>query len=265
LQKLFRSSNVNETINPEKYLYGNYSYDKENNMVYIPVKGMYSKESAIYEYSIKPTKAGVYNSYTLVRIPSNYPIYSDYELPLEIKVVEEHPEFQVILYIDKLEWNILNNIPLKFVIKYLGGASRNPCSYNINLSGSKKYNLSETKFLNTLFFVHNNTIINSSIKYSEEGVYSLPTININGQYYKFDEQIKIKKSWHDYIADSGLFFVTLLLFFASFGHVFATAIEKDMEIEFLGIKPKKIEFLIYYFIISIILGLLIIVILHFLN
>ena len=264
-KKFFRSSIVNQTINPEKYLYENYSYDKENNLIYIPLKGIYSKESVVYEYSLKPTKAGIYNSYTLIRIPSDYPIYPDYELPLEIKAVEEHPEFQVFLDINELEWNIQDTVPLRFIIKYLGGASHNPCTYNITLIKSNKSELSETKFSNMQFSVHNNTIINSSIKYSEEGIYGLPTININGQYYKFDEQIKIKKSWRDYIADSGLFLVTFLLFFATFGHVLATAIEKDKEIEFWGIKPKKVEFLLYYIIISIIAGFLIIVILHFWN
>jgi hypothetical protein len=214
-KKFFRSSVINETINPERYLYKNYSYDIDNNIIYIPIKQMYSRESVVYEYSVEPTEPGIYDSYTVVRIPSDYPIYSDYSVPLEIEAVEEIPDFQVALDARELELEIGEKLPLKYIIKFQGGSSANPCEYNVSLSESEKYSLPKLSFPNELFDQHNNTVINSEIYYFEEGTYSLPIINISGQLYKFDEKVKVINWWRKYIVDPGLAFVTLLLVYAT--------------------------------------------------
>lgn len=255
-KKYIRSSSVNDTIDPEKSFYNNYIFDSMNNLIYIPIKNMYSKESVLYEYVVKPKKAGIYKSYTVVRIPSNYPIFSDYLVPLEIEAMEERPEFQVALDVRKLELECGENLSLRYIIKYLGGASGNPCRYNVNLSQSESYTLSKMNFTDQSFDQHNNTLIDSIIKYSEEGTYSLPTIMIDGQYYMFDENIKVIKGWRKYIEDIGLSYVTFLLFLATLGLVIVEW-DKSQKIQnsLVSHLPKIIIFIIIF---SFLLAILII-------
>jgi hypothetical protein len=188
--------------------------DKEIGSIYTPVKQIYPRESIIYKYWFKPVKAGIYNTDTIIRLHSN-PIYPDDVIPLKIEIIEEQPEFQVNLDMEELELECGETIDLTYIIKYLGGSSINPCTYNVTLSKSNKYELSNTSFPEEILDTQKNSLINSTICYLEEGTYSLPTISIAGQYYNFEEKVKVIKWWRKYIIDSGLFFVTILLVYAT--------------------------------------------------
>jgi hypothetical protein len=186
-----RSSEINITYHPERLFTWNCRPYRDNNIIYNHLGEMYAPESLIYMYCIKPMRPGVLNTYTVVRI---YKVNNDileYYTPLQIDVNEIIPQFQFLVDVNKAEAECYEEIPIKYSIKYLGGAPTNPCNYVASLDKSSDYSIDRTEF-NETFYKSNFSLLYANIKFYNPGIYSIPGISIGGQYYAPAQYITIR-------------------------------------------------------------------------
>lgn len=192
----YLTRSVSNIFYPDSVIDQNFSENSSQFLVY-NISKVYPLESVIYSYWVKGTKAGSFNTYTIINSLGEG--RSDYYYEYQLNVSEISPRFQYIYDIGKLAAEQNEDVPITYRLNYLGGFPRDSFEYPIAFDKSDRYILDRYFVPNQSFSKNNLSTISIIAKYPKAGVYSVPGLRIGGQYFTPSQFVTIKPKIEKYI------------------------------------------------------------------